>query len=50
MFPGEIVPELFMYLFVYLFMWMTSFDNNPNWYVAIFLVVADQCGLVLGQV
>ena len=30
MFPGKIIPKLFMYLFVYLFMWMTSFDNNPN--------------------
>ena len=32
MFPGKIMPELFMYLFVYLFMWTTSFDNNPNSY------------------
>ena len=45
MFPGKIVPKLFMYLFVYLFMWMTSFDNNLNLNIAIFLVVAGQCNL-----
>ena len=49
MFPGKIVPKLFIYLFLYLFMWTTSFDNNLNWYITIFLIVAGQCGLVLGQ-
>ena len=32
MFPGKIIPKLFIYLFVYLFMWTTSFLNNSNLY------------------